>query len=225
MTGQKAVNAIRVIKKDKTYYIYNDAEYLGGIYRRDFEKLGIITVIELDKLCDASADDKKISEFYIENVSDDKLIAIRDEVINKGFNKSVALATARECSADVIRTKLKLKKYPDSAIDAVIELMYSYNYINDERFVEAYVRSYMMSKSRRMIEMELEDRGIDVSRYGEVIDTVYLDENVDTETVVKELLRKKYGNDDLSDERIKRRAAAYLHRHGFGYDVIKLYLT
>ena len=76
-----------------------------------------------------------------------------------------------------------------------------------------------------MIEMELEDRGIDVSRYGEVIDTVYLDENVDTETVVKELLRKKYGNDDLGDEKIKRRAAAYLQRHGFGYDVIKLYLT
>ena len=30
---------------------------------------------------------------------------------------------------------------------------------------------------------------------------------------------------DLSDEKIKRRAAAYLQRHGFGYDVIKLYLT
>ncbi|MCR5215138.1 MAG: recombination regulator RecX [Eubacterium sp.] len=205
------MNVLKVLKKEKSYYIYLEDYFLGILYYKDFSKLGLKA--------------ENSSEFYIEDVSDEKIELLKNEVVSKGFNKAVTIATARECSGSIIREKLKLKKFPEYAIEDVVELMYSYNYLNDERFVESYVRSYMLSKSRRMIEKELEDRKIDVSLYQEVISGVYRDEGLEESDTIEKLLDKKFRGQDMSDEKVRRRAYSYLMRHGFGYDKIKLYLT
>ncbi len=205
------MGSLKFTKKDKSYYTYFEEEYIGFIYFRDFDKFGLTACSE--------------QEFYIEDASEECLEEIRDEVINKAFNKALSLVSSRECSAYIIRDKLKRKFFPDYAIDDVIKMMYEYNYLNDERFVESYVRSYMLTKSRNMIIRELEDRGINVSEYTEVIDGVYNDECIDEEDAIEKLLEKRFRGQDLSDEKVRRRAVAYLQRHGFGYDKIKLYLT
>ena len=205
------MGSLKFTKKDKSYYTYFEEEYIGFIYFRDFDKFGLTAGSE--------------QEFYIEDVSEECLEGIRDEVINKAFNRALSLASSRECSEYIIRDKLKRKSFPDYAIDDVIKMMYEYNYLNDERFVESYVRSYMLTKSRNMIIRELEGRGINVSEYSEVIDGVYNDECIDEEDAIEKLLDKRFRGQDLSDEKVRRRAANYLQRHGFGYDKIKLYLT
>ena len=207
------MKTLKLLRKDKSYLVYDtsDETYLGFIYYKDFGKLGLKPENE--------------SEFYISDVSDPVLENLKNEIVNKGFNKAITIATSRECSGKMIREKLKAKKFPEYAIDDVIQLMNSYNYLSDERFVESYVRSYMMTKSRRLLEKELEDRGIDVSLYEEVISGVYRDEGIEESDTIEKLLDKKFRGQDLTDEKIRRRACSFLMRHGFSYDKIKLYLT
>ena len=204
------MNSIRFVKKNRTYNAYLDDEYLGAVYSSELDKLGV--------------DISEEYEFYAE-LSDQDVYFIRDKVYNRAFNKAYGYLTANECSENVIRHKLKMKQFPEQTIDDVIEMLYEYNYLDEARFVESFTRSYIRSKSRSLIERELGNRDIDASQYKDVIDRVYMDENLSEDDVIKLLLEKKYKNQNLEDIKVKRRALSYLFRHGFTYDKINNYLT
>lgn len=204
------MESIRFVKRNKLYFAYHCDAFLGGIYINEFDSLGL--------------DRPQDTEVYID-VTDDIIQQIRDKVYSRAFNKAVSYAAVSECSQNVIRNKLRLKSFPDDVIDAVIETMYEYNYLNDRRFVESYTRSYIHTKSRQLIERELSDRAIDASSYSDTIDEVYMDENITDDYIIQELLNKKYKNQDLEDQRVKKRAILYLIRHGFTYDKINNHLT
>ena len=118
-----------------------------------------------------------------------------------------------------------MKGFSETIVEDVIAVLYESKYLDDGRFVESYTRTYIRSKSRSLIEREIQSRGVEASDYRHIIDDVYSDEGVTEDDVIKDLLEKKYKNLDLNDIRIKRRAIAFLSRHGFTYDKINNYLT
>ena len=150
---------------------------------------------------------------------------IKEKVYDRAYNKAIGYVSTTECSADTIRTKLRMKRFPDQIIDQVIDVMNEYGYLSDSRFVESYVRSYIRKKSRRLIEKEISDRGIDYLKYQEIIDNVYQDEGISEEDVIEGLINKKFRDQDLKDIKVKKRFMSYMMRHGFGYDKINNYLT
>ena len=205
------MSVIKAVKKNKSYSIYADDEYYGFLYKRDLKELSL----------DVSDRD----EFYVEDVSEDTLEDIKALVIRRAFDKAVGYATTCECSSGMIRNKLRLKFYPDYAIDSCIQMMYEYNYLNDERFIESYARCYMNSKSRFLIERELRSKGVDLSEVERILDEVYADNNLSDEEIIASLIERKFRGQDLNDERVKRRVAQFLVRHGFTFDKINNYLT
>lgn len=164
-------------------------------------------------------------EIVLDDISDAIVEDIEELIYLRAFDKSLDYLSRSEVSASGIRSKLRLKDYSDGIIDRVIEELYSRNYLNDNRFVESYVRSYMRSKSKRLIVKELENIGIDISECSDAIDGVYEDEGITEDEVIEELLRKKYTKEQLTDIKVKRRAMSYLARHGFSFDAINNYLT
>ena len=57
------------------------------------------------------------------------------------------------------------------------------------------------------------------------MDEVYEDESMDENAAIEDLMRRKYSGQDLSDEKVRRRAVNFLLRHGFSFDQINNYLT
>ena len=199
---------LNIKKKNKAYSVYEDSEYLGLIYKNDFDKAGL---------------DINNAEGETE-ADDDSVEKIRDIVSYRAFDKGVALLTESERCAEDIRLKLKMKSFPDYAIEEAINLLYEYNYLNDERFAEAFVRTYMDQKSKSMIIKELGMRHVNVPSITEIIDRVYDEEDM-TEDKAIDRLMKRFEGQDMSDEKTRRRAAALLVRHGFSFEQINNRLT
>ena len=205
------MNTVRSKKKGKQYKIYVNDIYLGSIFKAVFERLGI----------DAPESD---DEFYTFD-SDSEVCAIRDLIYDRAYQKSIGYLATAEYPAGVIKNKLYMKGFSETIVEDVIAVLYESKYLDDGRFVESYTRTYIRSKSRSLIEREIQSRGVEASDYRHIIDNVYSDEGVTEDDVIKDLLEKKYKNLDLNDIRIKRRAIAFLSRHGFTYDKINNYLT
>ena len=193
------MSSLRIVKKNKSYSVYHDDSYIGFIYKKDFKDLAIRFSEE--------------GEFFIEDTSPETIEDIKALIIRRAFDKAVGYATVSECS------------YPDYAIDACIEMMYEYNYINDERFVESYTRCYLNSKSRYLIERELETKGIDLSDKKHILDEVYAEIELSDEDIIASLVERKFRGQDLNDEKVRRRVVSFLIRHGFTFDKINNYLT
>ncbi len=205
------MNSIRFVLYNKTYLAYLNEEYIGGIYKSEFKNFGLNV--------------PEAREFYINDISDETITMIKEKVYDRAYNKAIGYVSTTECSADTIRTKLRMKRFPEQIIDQVIDVMIEYGYLSDSRFVESFVRSYIRKKSRRLIEKEISDRGIDCSKYQELIDNVYQDEGISEEDVIEGLINKKFRDQDLRDIKVKKRFMSYMMRHGFGYDKINNYLT
>ena len=205
------MSQLKLKKNNKSYKAYVDEVYIGFIYRSDFDKLGF--------------DKSEIDDLYESEISDSVVDKLRDIVIYRAFDKAVEYATVQECCASDVSFKLRKKNIPDYAIQEAVTLMYEYNYFNDERYVESYTRSYMAQKSRSLIEKELSMKNLSVDNLRDIIEQVYEDEEKDEDEVIERLLEKKFKNQDLSDEKVKRRAMAFLVRHGFSFDKINNHLT
>ena len=201
---------LTIKNKGKLYYIYEDSEYIGFLYKSDFEKAGI----------DFSA----VQNEGMTKVYDDSLQKIKDLVIYKAYDKAVSYLSDSEKCSDSIKLKLRMKSYPDYAIDEAVNLLYEYNYLNDERFAESYIRTYMYQKSRSLLRRELDMRHIRIDDLESLMDRVYSEEDMNEDKAIERLL-KRFDGQDMTDERSRRRAAGLLVRHGFSFEQINNHLT
>ncbi len=214
-----------VKKVRKSYKLYNDQTYIGFLYRSDFDRLGI-NMGKFSAGTDGSPESGSsgVDSCQIQ-IDDDVYEKIKDTVIDRAFEKGVTYLADFERSAYDVSLKLRMKNFPEYAIEESVNLLYEYNYLNDRRFAESYIRSYMNSKSRNMLKKELSMRHIDFPDLDELLDEVYKDEGMEEQDAIEDLMRKKYGGQDLSDEKVKRRAVNFLLRHGFSFEQINNYLT
>lgn len=109
-----------------------------------------------------------------------------------------------------VKNKCKMLKYDDNTIDEILEYLKENNYINDDIYVEKYIKNIMRLKycSIREIKIDLIKRGINE----DLVDK-YINEEVEEfeEKSATELAIKKSKNADV--EKIKR----YLLNKGFSY--------
>ena len=174
--------------------IYIDDECIGPLYQSDVNQLDISDESEIS---DATAD--KINEC----------------IYRRASNYIMNLLEKSEIAVNDVRFKLTYKGFNDDITERVIAMLYEYNYLNDERYAEVYTRKYCKQKSRRMIERELKQKGIDISSVEHILDETFEEQEIDEEEVVKRLIEKKYGNPDLSDEKTRMKVMSYLARRGF----------
>ena len=207
------MNHLKVRKKNKSFQTYVNDEYIGILYRADLKGVGIKIAV-----------DEEQSELDFE-ISDENVIKLKNIVTDRAFDKAVAYASVTECCEYDVRMKLKRKDVPEYAISDALEMMYEYNYINNERYAESYIRCYFRKKSRSLIKKELSIKNVLVDNLEEILDRVYEDEGMSEDECIQELLDRKFRGMDLSDMKVKTKAMNLLIRHGFSFDKINNYLT
>ena len=133
---------------------------------------------------------------------------------------AVTFVAYRPRSEREVRDRLRRREFAPSAIDAAIERLRGWNYLDDRAFAEYWVenRAEHSPRGRRALEAELRAKGVDRNVTGDVLEEIDLGE----EDAALALARKRLPRLSALDEPTqRRRLAAFLGRRGYGWDVIR----
>lgn len=128
------------------------------------------------------------------------------------------LLTHRGRSEHELRQRLRQKGFTADAIDSTIARVIDWGYLNDEQFASAWVeqRSSNRPRSRRALQHELREKGVDREIIASTIDNAAIDELQDARQLAAEKWRK---DRELPLDKRRQRTAGFLARRGYGWDV------
>ncbi len=126
----------------------------------------------------------------------------------------------RSRSEAEVRRYLSRRGCARGAADSVIEKLRSLHYLNDESFAHGWAlgRARERGYGPHRIEQELRSKGIGLPLIRDALRDTF--DQVDETERAKGLLARHFKGSDLTEPRILRRAAAFLHRRGYGSKVI-----
>ena len=105
----------------------------------------------------------ELSRFHIrkgEELSEETQQKIYSDVLLKRAKlRALHLLSDMDRTENALREKLRLGLYPQEIIDAAVEYVRSFGYLNDARYAENFVRSRQGIKSRREIRAQLLQKG------------------------------------------------------------------
>ncbi len=155
-------------------------------------------------------------------LADEQYRMIVEELLPKRATKrAMNLLLKKDYTENKLRDKLSEGLYPTDSIDAAIEYVKSYKYLDDERFARDYISYHMELRSRNRIVQDLVNKGISKDAVISIIDEIYSDEDEDIEQEqIKKLLVKKHYDKEM-DFKEKQKIMAFLVRRGYQIDSIK----
>lgn len=140
-----------------------------------------------------------------------------DSDFKRAKEKAFYILERRDHSSFELVSKLK-RDYSDGVALKVADKMKSLGLINDENFARKYAGELLNSKcySKYRAKLELLKKGIDKDTINDILNCFEVDE----EENIRNLLEKKYKNAFI-DEKVKRRAVAFLQRQGYKFESIR----
>lgn len=136
----------------------------------------------------------------------------------RGKKRVYHLLGKKDYVIEEIRKKLEKEDYPSAMIETILDYFIELGFLDDVNYTEKYYRYQKTTKSRRMIEMKLSEKGIPrdtIKAFFESVDH----QETEYETAAK-LLEKKYSSKAVTREDYNK-MARFLAYKGFDYDVIK----
>ncbi|GAA4653376.1 hypothetical protein GCM10023142_05140 [Anaerocolumna aminovalerica] len=179
--------------------VYIDGEFHFLLYRKD---------IKIYKLQENEQISDKVYEEIIENT-----------VLRRAKQKAMAILKYMDRSEQELRQKLKQADYTETIIEAAIEYVKKFHYLDDERYAMNYIRFKKNTKSKRQLQTELSQKGI----RKEYIDLAFQEEYDDEELAIQKAVSKKTSDVDSLSQEEKMKLASSLYRKGFKMDLIQKY--
>ena len=192
----KKITALVVQKRNPNRVnIYLDGEYAFGVAR----------IVAAWLRVGSELDEKKIEQLQAEDTRE------------WAFQQAILFLSYRARSESEIRQNLRKHEIPESVIDLTLEKLRQDGLANDNEFAQAWVenRSTFRPRSRRMLAMELRQKGLD----DESMHTAL--QNVDDEPLAYEAGQKRATRfKDLEWSEFRKKLSEFLARRGFSYSVI-----
>ena len=162
-----------------------------------------------------------------EELSRETFRKITEEVLGqRATRRCMELLKSRPYTEKQLRDKLIQGEYPASCIEKALAYVKSYGYVDDARYVQAYIISAQEKKSRRAMEADLLRRGVDA----ELIREAFLrqeeqGELEDEEELARRWLKKRRFDAQNADRATIQKTAAFLYRKGIGAETIRKVLS
>lgn len=132
--------------------------------------------------------------------------------------RAIGLLSRREHSRRELTRKLKVRGIEAEAATAAVDRLAQEGWQDDTRFAESLVRSRSASGYGPLhIRAELGTHGLDRDAVAAALDTF----DGDWAANARDLVRRRYGPEVLSDLAVRRKAADFLARRGFDADTIR----
>lgn len=158
-----------------------------------------------------------------QELSDEKIEQlIAEDARERAFQQAILFLSYRARSEAEIRQNLRKHEIPEAVIEQTLERLRGDGLANDDQFAQAWVenRNTFRPRSRRMMAMELKQKGLD----DEAIQSAV--ENVDDEASAYEVARKRAARlKGLEWIDFRRKLSDFLARRGYSYSVIAPVVT
>lgn len=142
----------------------------------------------------------------------------REELEKKAKQDAMLILQRMDRTELELRKKLKEKGYPVHAQECAIDYVKCYHYIDDQRYTINYIERNQSRKGKRLMCMELEQKGVDRS-----IIECCMEEREDNELeAVLTLIEKKTKGKFPQDEKEEQRLYSYCCRRGFPFHTVKM---
>ena len=137
----------------------------------------------------------------------------------RAYQRGLYILERRPHSRHELTEKLSRNSEPEAAEEA-IEAIAELGLLDDRDFAYRLAEELFKRKrlSSRRVEYELSRKGVEAEIINEVLDS--LEEEIDTDSLLDELIAQKYAG-NLGDEKGIRRTVAALSRRGYGYGEIR----
>ncbi len=131
------------------------------------------------------------------------------------FNKAMNYMGEAFKTQKQIYDYLKKKEYKNETIKYVIEKLKEYNYLNDEKYCEWYIRTHRNKYGKNMLKTKLYEKGISKND----IENALADFKSDQNEIIG-LLQKKIGNKPITHELLSK-TIRFMAGRGYSFDEIK----
>ncbi len=164
---------------------------------------------------------KEIEKYDIkegEDLSGETYKEILDEIlVKRAVSRTLYLLDASAKTESQIRKKLRENFYPQEAIDEAVRYAKEKHYIDDEYFAEVFAERRVVSRSKKMVRMELVQKGID----RETADRVLSSADIDEKETIRKLIIKKFPPGTTPDMNECAKLTRSLCQKGFSFDDVK----
>jgi regulatory protein len=197
----RKITAIEVQKRSPNRVnIYLDGEYAFGLAR----------IVAAWLKVGQELDEKKIEQLQAE------------EARERALQQAMLFLSYRARSESEIRQNLRKHEIPEPVIEQTLERLRQDGFANDNQFAKAWVenRSAFRPRSRRMLAMELRQKGLG----DESVESAL--ERVDDEALAYEAAQKRAARyKDLEWNDFRKKLSDFLARRGFSYSVTSVVVT
>lgn len=198
------ITQLKQQKKQDRVNVYLDGEFAFGIDLENLVKFNLKVEQELTE--------KEVEEIVNKAES------------QKTFDKLLRFAMTRPRSEKEVYDWFYRKKVHESLQNKLIKKLKKLDLLDDEKFAQWWVRQRTEFRPRgeRVLEMELRQKGIDQ----QIIKNALADAEIDEVSIARKLYQKNlYKWKRYDDQEAKQKAAQFLARKGFNWDVIKKVLV
>lgn len=137
---------------------------------------------------------------------------LEETLIPRAKRRAMHLLEKQDRTRKNLEDKLRESDYPQTAIDAAIAYVESFHYIDDERYARSYVHFHQEGKSKRRIQQDLMQKGIDRDVIALVLEEEYETSEAD---MIRDLLRKKHYEPESADAKERSKMYRFLAGRGF----------
>lgn len=137
---------------------------------------------------------------------------LEETLIPRAKRRAMHLLEKQDRTRKNLEDKLRESDYPQIAIDAAIAYVESFHYIDDERYARSYVHFHQEGKSKRRIQQDLMQKGIDRDVIALVLEEEY---ETSEEDMIRDLLRKKHYDPESADAKERSKMYRFLAGRGF----------
>ena len=153
-------------------------------------------------------------------IAEDIVNEIRTEVVLKRAKlRALHLLNTMGRTEEQLRRKLKDSDYTEEFVEAAMQYVKSFGYVNDAEYARNFILNRKDKKSRKELYVLLSQKGIEGNILDEVFEEVY-DEDASKEAIYT-ILRKKNYDPETADRIQTQKILAYLTRKGFSYENIR----
>lgn len=191
----------RTNNRSKKIRVYIDEEYSFSLYSSDIREYGLEEGMELPE------------EVHRE--------LIWEVVFPRAKQKALSLLKFSDRTEAELSHRLCEDGFPPMILQKLIDYLYEYGYLNDERYAYNYIRHRKSAKSRMVLSAELTAKGIRKELIKQAFAAEYEEQEEDPEiTAIRKAIRKKTQDASALSREEKQKLMAYLYRKGFSTEKI-----
>ena len=190
------------------------------IQKRDKDRVNIYMNDEFAFACNAEL-------VYIHSITKGKSIEkehlkdiIDEDNYIKGKNVALHFLERTFKSAKQVVDKLSAKEFDIKTIDRVMEFLKQYGFVDDERFVELFIKEKIKSTGKNKIKFTLLKKGLPEELIKEGLNKITSEQQVEIALQLGEKKIRILSKSENDTKKVYKKTADYLVRSGYNFEII-----